>query len=378
MIDRYYQGAGCLSRLGAVLEALNARRVFLVTGRASWTSSGAESAVLGALAGREVVHFTGFEPNPHLEDVTRGLARFAADPCDLVLGVGGGTALDVAKLVAVLSQHPGVAPVDLVCARRPITSPALPLIAIPTTAGTGSEATHFAVCYVGHDKYSVAHPSLRPTVALVDPDLLRSVPGPIAAATGLDALAQALESLWSVNATDSSRSLALEAAALAYAHLPAAATAPTDVARAAMSRAAHLAGRAIDITRTTAPHAISYTLTSFFGVPHGHAVALTLGPVLAYNAAATADDVTHPGGVAAVQGALALVVDVLGATDPTDAADRLDRLIGRVGLERRLSALGVGPADHQLIVQRVNLQRLKNNPRALSADTLAGLLASVG
>ena len=168
------------------------------------------------------------------------------------------------------------------------------MIAIPTTAGTGSEATHFAVVYVDGEKYSLAHPYLVPAYAVIDPLLTYSLPAGVTAASGLDAFCQAIESIWAVGATDVSHTFATEAARLAVQHLRAAVQNPTDTARAGMCRAAHLSGKAINISKTTAPHALSYVLTAEYGLAHGVAVALTLAPMLQYNAQVTAIDCADP------------------------------------------------------------------------------------
>src|SRR5207248_4789041 len=125
-------------------------------------------------------------------------------------------------------------------------------------------------------KYSVCHEFLLPDIAIVDPILTHKMSPRLTAITGMDALSQAIESYWSIHSTEESKGYAREAIRIIVDQLPKAVNEPTNDSRLAMARASHLAGKAINVTRTTAPHALSYALTSRFGVPHGQAVSLTL------------------------------------------------------------------------------------------------------
>lgn len=251
----------------------------------------------------------------------------------------------------------------------------LPVIAIPTTAGSGSEATHFAVVYIGQVKYSVASPSMLPRVAIVDPELTFSLPPDTTAVTGLDAFAQAVESYWSIHSTDASKEFSREAIRLALDHLPAAVRNPTAAARQAMSMAAHCAGRAIDMTRTTGPHALSYPLTSYLGVPHGHAVCLTLGQFFIYNSEVTERDVADPRGAAYVREAVGDLVRLMGCRDAVEARARVEAFMRELGLETRLGSLGMPRLDLvDLLVSNVNAERMANNPRALGSTELRELV----
>jgi alcohol dehydrogenase class IV len=283
----------------------------------------------------------------------------------------------MAKLIGICAAGHG-SHRELLTGDIPIQNKGTPLVAIPTTAGTGSEATHFAVVYIDGQKYSIAHAHVLPNYAIIDPDLTAKLPASITAHTGLDALAQAVESLWSVHATQQSRIFASEALTRVLNSLEKAVLHPTPDVRFDMCRAAHLAGKAINISKTTAPHAISYTLTSQFGVPHGLAVALTLGAILIYNNGVTDGDCWHPKGVAQVRKDLDYINELIGVDDPADARKRIDHLIGTIGCATRLRQVGVDTeADLETIVQNVNTERLKNNPRALSQYTLRRLLDDI-
>jgi alcohol dehydrogenase class IV len=367
---------GAIERVGALLDDAGLRSAFLVTGRESFRSSGAQRALAG-VSDRIVGRFSDFESNPKLADIEMGLQRCRRARADSILAIGGGSVLDTAKLIATLSQQ-SAPPLDIVLGREAIRVPGLPVTALPTTAGTGSEVTHFAVIYVENRKYSLAHETMRPAYAIVDPELTYSMPPKTTAITGLDAFTQAVESMWSVHATAQSKHHAREAINLALKHLPDAVHRPQPTCRLAMSKAAHLAGKAIDITRTTAPHAISYTMTSRFDVAHGLAVALTLAPMMIYNAQVTSEDCMSEQGADHVREAIAELNALLNCSDAESSARRITELIKGLGLPTRLSEVGIErPADRKTIVDNVNVERLANNPRRLTREALKQIIESI-
>jgi len=368
-------GFGAVQRLGRVLDDWQARRVFLVTGGDSFTSSGAARALESSLRGRAVERFCGFTENPKLEDVERGRATLTRSSGDAVVAVGGGSVLDVAKLVNALAGDPRDGR-DVVASGT--ARPGLPLVAIPTTSGSGSEATQFAVVYVGHSKYSVGGPAMRPPVALVDPGLAASMPAHLTAVTGMDAFAQAVESYWCVNSTEDSQRCARRAITLVLDHLETAVNAPTRRARRAMSKAAYLAGSAINVTKTTGPHALSYPMTSHFGVPHGHAVALTLGEFFVYNSNVTGEDVSDRRGAAHVRKAMDQLATLLQCSSADECRLRVRRLMQAIGLQTRLSELGVSRAEAiDTVAGEVNTERMANNPRQMTPASIRELIGAV-
>jgi alcohol dehydrogenase class IV len=358
-----------------LLAELEPRRILLVAGRASYALSGAEDVLSTYLEPYEFSRWSTFGENPKMEHLERGLAMFQQIQPDLIMAVGGGSALDMAKLIKVFSGQ-SRSPLDYVQRGDPLQSVRVPLIAIPTTAGSGSQATHFAVLYIGRDKYSVAHPCMLPDVALVDPALLQGLPASVAASAGLDALNQGIESYWSIHSTAVSRQYAREAIELAWANLRNMVQRPDDSSRLAMARAAHRAGEAIDITRTTAPHAVSYPITSYFGVPHGHAVGLVLGAFLEFNAKIGEDDCSDTRGACHVRETIREIAHFLGETDARGAAEAYNSLMDDIGLARDLLSLGIETrADLELIVRNgFNPQRMGNNPRLVTGDALLAML----
>jgi len=295
---------------------------------------------------------------------------------DCVVAVGGGSAIDIAKVIAACGANPGE-PAKYIAGDATLNEAGPPLIAIPTTAGTGSEATHFAVAYIGSKKYSLAHPGLLPKYAILDAQLTQSLPPAITAATGLDALCQAIESMWAVGGTAESRAFAEQAFELAWHHLPTAVKAPTPEARQAMLDAAHLAGKAINLGKTTAPHAISYALTTRYGTPHGMAVALTLAVVLRHNHEVDEASCTDPRGVAQVRESVARIIAILGCSTVEQTQHALEQFIAAIHCPTRLSQIGVQEADLADLAAAVNVERLGNNPRRISQAELVELLRNV-
>lgn len=372
-----HMAPGAIKTVRSLLDDRVVRSVFIVADRTAYNESGAKMYIESALQGRVHVIFDDFAPNPKYVDVIRGVKFWHTHPCDIMIAIGGGSAIDMAKLIGICGTHRGQYR-ELLTGEIPIRDKAAPLIAIPTTAGTGSEATHFAVVYVGGQKYSVAHANVLPDYAIIDPNLTANLPASITAHTGLDALSQAVESLWSVNATAQSRVFASEALTLVLDNLDAAVHRPTPDVRTNMCRAAYLSGKAINISKTTAPHAISYTLTSQFGVPHGLAVALTLGAVLIYNNGVANSDCWHPKGVAQVKNDIRYINRLIGVASSEEARKHIDGLISAIGCPTRLRQVGVDTdADLETLVQNVNTERLKNNPRALSQFELRQILQEI-
>ena len=233
--------------------------ICLVTGGASYRTCGAEGFMSEALNRcsdvPQIIHLSVSSANPKVEMVQAMLDGITGD-VDAFIAIGGGTAIDTAKLLnlAIASGSP----IKELLTVKYAPERLLPFMALPTTAGTGAEATRFAVCYDGEVKYSIDVEVIRPTDAAIVPEFSATLPDYQKAATNFDAYAQAVESLWAKGATDESKGYANRALGL--------------MEKDNWPEASYWAGRAIDISRTTAAHAFSYYLTSHYGIPHGHAV----------------------------------------------------------------------------------------------------------
>ncbi len=364
---------GCAAKIPEILSGLAPKKLLLIHRAGSFAKSGAGEALRPVVEKYRPRVFTDFKSIPLLEDLKKGLKALAPD-FDLVLAVGGGAALDMAKLLALFSvqEHE---PEKYILEGETIKKAMVPLVAVPTTSGSGSQATHFAVCYANGVKYSVAHPSMLPCVAVVDGELTLSMPPSVAASTGLDAFSQAVESFWSVNSTDESRAWAREAAALALKNLAGSVNGGARENRFAMARAAHLAGKAINITKTTTPHALSYYFTLKFDVPHGHAVALTMGELFEYNALVGEGRCADPRGAAFVSARMAELLELMGCRSPLEGKRKIWELMDAAGIERDFRRLGIGPDEFRKGLDEINWERAKNNPRSHSLEELERLFA---
>jgi alcohol dehydrogenase class IV len=289
------------------------RRVLVVTDRGVATRTPALDAVRRGLEGRDVRVFDGVEENPSLATVEAGIKEAKDFGAQLLIGLGGGSPMDAAKGIALAAPHEGDLR-GLLAGDRP-SHPAIPVIAIPTTSGTGSEVTPYAVFTdpQAGNKVGYGHPSIFPAVAIVDPELAAGMPETVALNTGLDVLAHAVEAYLSTIASPLSDTLALQAAEAVLAHLaPAVRKVPESVDQ--MSYAAMLAGVAITHGSTILPHIMGYPLTMFHEVPHGRASAVLLAPVLEFlrRAGRIPDRIRTIDGLFAPQGGIPAFLSGLG------------------------------------------------------------------
>lgn len=224
------------------------------------------------------VIFNDYTPNPLYEDVCKGVDLFRSSNCDTILAVGGGSSIDVAKCIKLYCRMNK----EQLYLEQEYRDTGVLLVAIPTTAGTGSESTRYAVIYYDGKKQSVTHESIVPDVAVLEPKVLKTLPLYQKKCTMMDALCQGMESWWSVNSTEESKQYSKIAVETITKWWREYIFENTDEAANRIMEAANYAGRAINITQTTAPHAFSYKITSLYKLPHGHAVAVCLPEIWAY------------------------------------------------------------------------------------------------
>ncbi|MDC1467888.1 phosphonoacetaldehyde reductase [Planktomarina temperata] len=341
----------------------NAKTVLLVTGKASYIESGAKSIVETALQGNAVVQFSDFDVNPKIEDAERGVALAIESGADLIVGVGGGSVMDMAKLIKAFYVAPEKSR-ELATGELAMTDPEIPMILVPTTAGSGSEATHFAVVYIGLDKYSLASQLLLPDAFILDGSLIASASPYQIACNGLDALAQAIESAWAVGSTEESREYSFRAVSLCVKYLKEAlAPNASNEVFQGMMEAAHLAGKAINISKTTSAHAWSYAITSHYGVPHGHAVWLTLPRIFEIHAMACAAMVTDPRGTEHFTSIMVRLMHILGIVSPEGSAHQLKAYLKAINVESDITKIGANTVkQREFLSEQVNTQRMSNNP----------------
>lgn len=365
---RRFIGAGAMERLPEILAEHRAQKVLLVTGQKSFRASPHYDRLKSILRTVQVVEAAAVPESPTVNFVKEFSGQYKKDACDLVLGVGGGSVLDVAKLAAVLQDNGSAALGEHLLRGAPFEDRHTTLVAMPTTSGTGSEVTSYASLETAEKKkITVSHPSLYPDLALIDPLLTYSMPPTVTASTGLDALAQGIEAFWSVNHSPFSDGHALQAVSLAYHFLARAVKRPDDAqARHAMSLAGCESGLAIAHTATTAVHAVSYPITTYFHVPHGHACALTLAQFIRYNEDVMQDERYRS------------LWQALDVSSGREAAAAVEVLMDEIGLSRSLAELGISEEGLEMIVQNgFRPDRVKNNPKVLTPEALRAMLHEI-
>lgn len=313
---------------------------------------------LGPLAGL----FAEVEPNPTVGSVDRLTAIIKKESRDVVVALGGGSSLDCAKAAcSVAAQEGSVRAYHSEGAK--LDGRHLPLIAVPTTAGTGSEVTPISVLDDPEKdiKAPLVHNNFFPKAAVIDPELTLTLPKFVTVCTGLDALAHAIEGYWSRNHQPICDVLALEAARLAMMALPEVLRDGSDIqAREKMCRGALMAGMAFQIPKNAAVHACSFPLSSRYHLAHGAACALTLDHFVRFNAPAMGSR-----GDALARAA--------GFDDLPALADAIAELKLRGGLPSRLSEVGVGVTDIDALVEGSFHPLMKNNPREVTATDLRSM-----
>lgn len=377
MKQKIIKSPGSMDKLSKILWEYRPGRILLVTGKKSYVTSGAKDQLGKIIAEFDCSRFCDFKVSPRLWDIEKGVEKLKNENCDFILGIGGGSVIDTAKAISVLACNEGNAE-DYVKGIKKLTGKKIPSVIIPTTAGTGSESTHFSVIYIGKTKYSLAGEAVLPDYAVLDHVFNRGIPPGIAASSGMDALCQAIESFWSVNSTEESRRFSFHAITLAISSIEKAVNAPDDASRKKMLLASNLAGRAINIAKTTAAHAVSYPFTSYFNIPHGHAVALTLPHFIEFNDAVDTDSIQDARGVLFVRGVMKELLEILGCTTASDAKNKISIILKNIGLETSLSNLGISSNDLDIIIKNgFTPQRVKNNPRILTEAQLRRLLLRI-
>ncbi len=337
------------------------KKILLVTGQQSYVRCGAKEDIEQAFPEKNYVQFNKFSTNPKLEDAISGAKLALKHNIDLILAIGGGSVIDMAKLIKALMPDPTSAK-DIVTEKSPIKELKTPLVAIPTTAGSGSEATHFAVAYIAKEKFSLASPHLLPNAIVLKETFLHSSSPYQRAVNVLDALAQAIEGYWAVNSTPRSRQLSLSAITLLVKHLPRVVYENDSNALKDILWAAHLAGQVINITKTTAPHAFSYAFTSYHDIPHGHAVWLTLPTIFEIHLRATVSDVIDPRGKEHLMIIMHSLVNALNI-NPQHPKSALQEMMKAIGIEPNMHLIGLNNKDERAFAaQQVNIERLNNNP----------------
>ncbi len=280
------------------------------------------------------VYYNDFSTNPKIEDIKKANCFFKDNfSFDLIIAIGGGSVIDFAKIFKFENKLN------------------LKFIALPTTAGTGSEVTQFAVYYENGIKKSLDDISILPDIAIADSQFVEDNPRYLKAATALDAYSQAIESYFAVKSTDESRKYAKEAIELCRDNIVEYVNSNDEKFSKNMMLASNLSGRAINISRTTACHAMSYSITTKYGLPHGHAVALNIGRLMEYNKKVDKDTLNDNRGVDFVKARMDEIYSLIGIKN---AVEYFSDIFEKIGIEK---------IDFE--IDYIDPERLKNNPRKL-------------
>lgn len=391
--DTYFN-AGSLENL----RTLRAEHVVIVTD-AGTEERGVVDTVRHHLGTANVRVFSGVEPEPHEEQIRAGVAMLGDPPPDLLIALGGGSVIDAAKAMRLFHENPELSVRELTLpfldARKriahypePISHP-MRLVAIPTTAGTGSEVSPAAVISHEGRKLTLVDYSLVPDMAIVDPRLTLTLPPEMTADTGVDALTHALEAYVSIFASPFTDAFCLQAMNLILNALPRAVADGSDLkARTDMANAATIAGLAFSNAFVGVNHALAHAVGARFGVAHGRANGLFLPHVLRYNAALPRKFMPAPGyGAYVAPQKLAQAAWVLGLGGKTEEVARkrlfarVDGVLEEVGMPRSAAAAGIDPAAYReaipgLVRDAFRDASVRTNPRMPMIDELTELLAT--
>ncbi|MBQ8085987.1 MAG: phosphonoacetaldehyde reductase [Lachnospiraceae bacterium] len=414
-----------LNILDEHIKKMNAGKIMLVCGSSiRFLRYDSYFRKLQKRLGIEVIRFSDFTPNPTYDSVVKGVEMYNKEQCDMIVAVGGGSAMDVAKCIKLYAnmyvplntdENQEARGKDADYIENEIEHNTIPFIAIPTTAGTGSEATHFAVIYYKGKKKSVEHESCVPSIVVMDSSVLSELPLYQKKATVLDAFCHAVESYWSVNSTAESKEYSLNALKLLIGNMETYLGIKlfdestfrdvsmndtkiklndtgiagysdiisecelninnkknVDVSNGSMKivydnmlKASYLAGKAINITKTTAGHAMCYKLTSLYGIAHGQAAFLCVAKLLPYMTRHT-DDCIDPRG----RQYLIEIFDELAKVLGLEGLDKLGMMFDSMITRLQLEIPDVSDEDYLILKTSVNPERLKNNPVSLNENQI--------
>ena len=363
-------GKNSIKNLKFILKDKKNKNILFFAGSNSFVNSGAKNLLKAYVEKKNVKIFLkkkSYGDITELLDAIRVLKNFKPN---LIIAVGGGSVMDLAKCANTLyyieNLKENISKPNLI-----INKKFCELCCIPTTAGSGAEATRHAVIYSKKIKYSIESSYGLPDFIISDSSLILSAPKKISASAGIDAISQAIESLLSVKSSEDSVSFALESLKYSKSNFVNHINKPSLSTSYKMSIAAYLAGKAINISKTVAPHAISYPMTSHFNVSHGQAVCITLTDILKYNYKNAKYSVAQFD----IKKRFDKIFKVLNIKNINDLEGFIKKIINDTGLTNNILDLGVKKrSDIDLILSNINAQRLKNNPIAISNDVIKEIL----
>ena len=364
---RIVMGPGAIGQLGDEIRKMKAKKVLLVTDKGI-VEAGLIKPALESLEKSEINHavFDGVEPDPRYEIAADCVSMIRHEKVDLVIGFGGGSAIDIAKSAAIMATNE--APIAEYFGIDLIPKPGLPTVMVPTTAGTGSEVTPIAILSDEGEKLKkgIVSPYLFPSVAILDPELTLGLPPNITASTGMDALIHAIEAYTSVNATDMTDILAFRAMELVYHNIRTAYANGNNLpARSSMMEGSLLAGMAFANAGVTAVHAFAYPIGAEFHIPHGVANTLMLPHVMRFNLLGNLSK------FADISEAFDLSIEGMDELQTAEMfVEAIERLAKDLRVPKNLSEFGISEKDVPVLAEGVMkvTRLLANNPRVINLE----------
>lgn len=354
-------GSNREKELDVYLQHKKCKKVFIVCGTSmKYLSIYEYFENLEKRLGISTIYFSDFSPNPQYQSVLKGIALFRQEACDAIIGVGGGSAIDVAKcikLFVTLSDEKSYLTQQIIPNK-------LPFVAIPTTAGTGSEATKFAVIYNHGEKISVSDESCLPRFVWLNHIYLRNLPLYQRKSTMMDALCHAMEAYWSVNSTEESKLYSQEAITIILKYKEEYLN-NSDLGNENMLKAANMAGKAINIAKTTAAHAMSYKLTGLYNISHGHAVALCVPGVWRFMLQHL-NMCNDNRGQEYLRNMFDELAHIMKKNSAMEAVEYFQQIVDDLKLEIPIP----DENEYDILTKTVNIQRLKNTPVSMSESQI--------
>jgi alcohol dehydrogenase class IV len=364
----FYNGA--IEKLESIITK---KKVLLVVGKKSFIDSGANDYI-NKLNTLKYLIYSDFSVNPNYKDIKRGIEIVKKYKPEIIVGIGGGSVLDTAKLLSVLSLK-NINLDDIILNNQKIERRNIDLCLIPTTAGSGSEATHFAVIYKGYNKFSIASNYLLPDYVILDPLLTMSLSMRQTSISAFDGISQAIESIWSINSTYKSRKYAIASLEIFNKYIVNVIKSPDNESRKNILYASHLAGKAINISKTTAPHALSYHFTIKYCIPHGYIVFLLLCDFIKYNSPNKMVKLKSQISKIKYKKRYNQILSAFNLDDEKLLQKRLKYFIRISKLPKNLTVLTKNKnCIINEVLNQVNLERLSNNPMNISEHDMIKIL----
>jgi len=348
----------------------NFKKIFILAGNQSFHLSGLKEFFSRGFNNKELKFYfkkANFPEYFELIDIISKIKNFSPD---LIIAAGGGSVLDYAKIANVIDYEDDLAN-KIVNSTCKINTPKAKLLAIPTTAGSGAEVTSNAVIYVNKTKYSIEGEKIKPDFFFLISDFIKGASNKIKSSAGFDAIAQSIESLVSKKSNKESVKYATKSLSISLDYFLKFLRSPNEENTCAMAFAANLSGKAINISKTTAPHAVSYPFTSSFNISHGHAVSLTLNQFMKYNY----KNQHHAECDFNLRDRFDLLFDATKTKSIEEFLKYIDDLKRNAGLESDYTKLGIDMDKFiPRLLQETNDQRLKNNPVKITKESIKLIL----